>query len=147
MEILVRVLDDAVRIPGTRLGVGLDALVGLVFPALGDLAAGMASLVLLVVAWRRRVPPVAIARMVLNTLIDTLVGVLPVGGDLFDLWWRSNRRNLELIRRYERAPGGSAAAGDTLAVAAGLAVVVAALLLPFCLLLLHAATLLAWLGA
>src|SRR6266849_7791911 len=98
-ETLVRVLDDALLIPGTRIGVGLDAILGFLFPTLGDAATGLASLSLLVLALQRRVPKVVLGRMVFNILLDTLLGSIPIAGDVFDLFWRSNRRNLELIQR------------------------------------------------
>src|SRR5882724_4932778 len=101
---LVRLLDDAVFIPGTRIGVGLDAILGFLFPTIGDAATGLASLALLVLGFQMRVPKVVLVRMVFNILLDTLLGSIPLVGDAFDLFWRSNRRNLELIQRFDRNP-------------------------------------------
>ncbi|HEX2670767.1 MAG TPA: DUF4112 domain-containing protein, partial [Polyangiaceae bacterium] len=96
-EQLVRVLDDGFTIPGTRIGVGLDALIGFLFPTLGDALTGLGSLSLLVLAFQMRLPKVIVLRMVFNIAVDVLVGCLPFLGDAFDLFWRSNRRNLELM--------------------------------------------------
>ena len=97
---LVRYLDAAVVIPGTKIGIGLDAVVGFFAPVIGDWLGGGAALVLLWVAFQRRVPPVIVARMVLNVLIDTLVGMVPVLGDVFDVAFQANKKNLDLLERH-----------------------------------------------
>jgi hypothetical protein len=145
-EALVRLLDDGIRIPGTRIGLGLDALLGLLLPVVGDLGAGIASLGLLWVAWRRRVPSVTVARMVLNLVIDALLGSLPVAGDVFDLLWRANRKNLELIQRHQRNPRTRPATSDYLVVGAAFAVAAAAVLIPIGLALLYRSWLVRLLG-
>src|SRR5690554_4648035 len=78
---MVRLLDDALRIPGTKFGVGLDGLLGLLFPALGDAVGAVASVSLLLLAFRMRVPKVVLGRMVINVGIDALVGAVPLLGD------------------------------------------------------------------
>ena len=127
---LVRLLDDGLQIPGTHIGIGLDAILGFFFPTLGDAATGLASLSLLVLAFQMRVPPVVMARMVMNIAADTLVGSIPIFGDAFDLFWRSNRRNLQLIERYERDPDRKPTALHYLIVGLGIFFVVAAVVLP-----------------
>ena len=127
---LVRLLDDAVTIPGTRVGIGLDAILGFLFPTFGDAATGLVSLALLVLGFQMRVPSVVLWRMVFNILLDTVVGAVPLLGDAFDLFWRSNRRNLELIQRYERDPNRPAAVTDYVVVSLGVLLVVAAVVLP-----------------
>jgi hypothetical protein len=127
---LVRLLDDALLIPGTRIGIGLDAILGFVFPTLGDAATGLASLALLVLGFQMRVPKVVLLRMVFNIALDTLVGSIPILGDAFDLFWRSNRRNLELIQRYDTNPDRHPTVTDYLVVGLGFALVVAAVALP-----------------
>jgi hypothetical protein len=127
---LVRLFDDALMIPGTRIGVGLDALLGFLFPTLGDAATGLASLALLVLGFQKGVPKVVLLRMVFNILLDTLLGSIPILGDAFDLFWRSNRRNLELIQRCDRNPARQATLADYLIVALGVLLVVAAVVLP-----------------
>jgi hypothetical protein len=99
---LVRYLDYAITIPGTKIGIGLDALFGFFAPVIGDWLGGFASLVLLGAALDKRVPPVIILRMLLNVAIDTLLGMVPVAGDLFDVAFQANRRNLELVERHAR---------------------------------------------
>jgi len=99
---LVRWLDAAIVIPGTNIGIGLDALVGFFAPVVGDWVGALAALVLLREAFRRRVPPVIVARMLLNVLVDTLLGMIPVAGDLFDVAFQSNKRNLDLLERHAR---------------------------------------------
>lgn len=104
VERLARVLDDLVQIPGTRIRVGLDALLGLL-PAGGDLIGGALSAWIIVAAVRLGAPPAVVARMGANVLLDTVVGAVPVLGDLFDVAWRANRRNVDLLGRYIDAPG------------------------------------------
>src|SRR6187431_1088996 len=101
---LVRLLDDGLTIPGTRIGIGLDALLGFLFPTLGDALTGLGSLSLLVLAFQMRLPKVVVLRVVFNIALDVLLGCLPFVGDAFDLVWRSNRRNLELLKRYSHDP-------------------------------------------
>ncbi|MGI8735457.1 MAG: DUF4112 domain-containing protein [Pyrinomonadaceae bacterium] len=93
-------LDDLFRIPGLGWRVGLDALVGLI-PGVGDTATTVASLYVLGSAVRYRVPKVTLLRMGLNLGIDYALGSLPLVGDVFDAWWKSNQKNVALLR--ERA--------------------------------------------
>jgi len=129
-EPLVRLLDDGLTIPGTRIGIGLDALLGFLFPTLGDALTGLGSLSLLLLAFRMRLPKVVVLRVVFNIAVDVLLGCVPFLGDAFDLFWRSNRRNLELLRRYARDPLRRPDAVDYLIVALGFALVAAAIILP-----------------
>ena len=126
----VRLLDDGVKIPGTQVGFGLDAILGFIFPTLGDAATGLGSLALLALAFRMRVPKVVLLRMVLNIALDTLVGSIPFLGDAFDLFWRSNRRNLELLKRYEGGASRRPELADYLIVGLGAILAVAAVVLP-----------------
>ena len=89
-------MDDLVRIPGTRQGVGLDALIGLV-PGLGDLIGSGISGAIMVDAVRARVPVPVLARMAWNLLLDALLGLVPLVGDLLDVAHRANRRNYRLL--------------------------------------------------
>ena len=100
---LARLLDNAVRVPGTRIGVGLDALIGLV-PGLGDIAGGAMSAYVLVTAARLGVPRPVLGRMLVNLGIDALVGAVPVLGDLFDIGFKANVRNVQLLERTLDAP-------------------------------------------
>ena len=128
---LARILDDAVSIPGTRIGIGLDAILGFFLPTVGDAATGLCSLALLVLGFQMRVPRVVLLRMVFNIALDTLLGSIPLLGDVFDLFWRSNRKNLELLQRLRaRDPDRPATIADYLVVGLGIALVVAAVVLP-----------------
>lgn len=91
--------DEVFRVPGTRWRVGLDGVVGLV-PGVGDAATALLALYPLIEAWRLGAPPKLLARMLANLGLDAAVGSVPVLGDLFDLRFKSNRRNVELLRRH-----------------------------------------------
>ena len=92
---LTWLLDDAIRLPlGFRMG--LDALIGLI-PGFGDVAGGILALYGITVAWRLGAPAIVLARMVLNAAADTLLGILPLVGDLWDIGFASNRRNLAIL--------------------------------------------------
>ncbi len=95
---LARVMDDAVTVPGTRIGVGLDALIGLV-PGIGDAVGSALSSIIVRDAVRARVPMVVLARMGLNLVVDALLGLVPGVGDLLDVAHRANRKNLRLLLR------------------------------------------------
>ena len=102
-ELLAKVLDTTVKIPGTPFYVGLDPLIGLI-PGLGDILANFIGTAILVLAARLRVPQLVIARMSLNLLINGTVGAIPIVGDIFSLWFRSHARNAELLRRAATQP-------------------------------------------
>lgn len=93
-----RLLDTAFRIPGTRITFGIEPLIGLV-PWLGDAAGAVLSLLLVWDAHRLGVPGVVKVRMLLNVLLDTLAGAVPILGDLWDFYYKANRRNLALLER------------------------------------------------
>ncbi len=96
-------LDAAFRVPGTRFRVGLDAIVGLI-PVAGD-AAGLAlSAYILAEAARLRVPAPVLARMAANVAVETLVGLVPFLGDLFDAAWKANERNVALLDAWIDRP-------------------------------------------
>ena len=101
-----RILDDLVAVPGTNHRIGLDPIVGLI-PVVGDALSGVVGFWLVAEATRFGVPRVVVARMVLNTSADLLLGFVPVLGDLFDIVSRSNARNLALFRRHALEPGAS----------------------------------------
>jgi len=92
------VLDEAFVIPGTGIRFGLDGIVGLV-PGVGDVLAGILSLLIPLAAWVRGVPYVTLVRMLTNVSIGLLVGTVPVLGDAFDIYWKANRRNYRLLTR------------------------------------------------
>ena len=99
IETLVTLLDTALVIPGTNLRFGFDALIGLV-PGIGDAVTTALSLWVVKEARALGAPGHLVARMLGNIAIDGLVGAVPLLGDAFDLVWKSNRRNLHLLRRH-----------------------------------------------
>ena len=101
---LARLLDDVVRIPGTRIRFGLDALIGLV-PVAGDFAGTALSGYVILAAARLGTPPPVLLVMVFNVAVDTLIGSVPALGDLFDVGWKANVRNAALLDRHLGAPG------------------------------------------
>jgi len=100
---LAVIMDDFLRVPGTNFRFGLDPLIGLL-PGLGDTASAIISALGLVYAARTGLPKVLLARMAANILINELVGVIPGVGDAFSFWFKSNRRNYELLQRYRATP-------------------------------------------
>ena len=135
------VLDAAFRIPGTQIRFGLDALIGLV-PGAGDAVAGLFSVAIVLQAARMGLPRVVIARMVLNSLLDLLVGAVPVVGDLFDVAWKANLRNVTLLDRFVRQGERGASRTDYVFVTVAVALLLAGAALPIVLV----ALLLAYLG-
>ena len=100
LERLAWLMDRAFHIPGTRIRVGLDAILGLV-PIGGDLATGLVQAGLVLVALRHyKVPRTVAARMAANVLIDIAVGAIPLLGDLFDIGFKANTRNVQLLEAY-----------------------------------------------
>jgi hypothetical protein len=96
-------LDEAFRLPGTSFRFGIDGIIGLV-PGLGDVLAGLLSLVIPLAAWIRGVPYVTLMRMAANLGIGVLVGSIPLFGDIFDVAWKANRRNYLLLCRHLGEP-------------------------------------------
>jgi hypothetical protein len=103
---LALIMDDFLRVPGTKFRFGLDPIIGLL-PGIGDVTSAMISAVAFVHAARSGVPKILLARMAMNILINELVGIIPGLGDAFSFWFKSNVRNYELLRRYSAAPAGS----------------------------------------
>lgn len=128
-EYLVTLLDDRFRIPGTDVRFGLDPIIGILFPGVGDAVTGAGSIGLLTLALGRGVPRVVLFRMVLNILVDVISGALPVVGDIFDVAYKSNRRNLELIREHE-TPGSKATAGDYAIATLGIILAILSMIVP-----------------
>lgn len=103
---VTRVLDELVGVPGTPIKVGLDPVIGLI-PVVGDaVAAGVGAWVIAEAA-RFGIPRLVLGRMVLNLLLDLGVGAIPILGDVYDLFFRSNTRNLALFRRHALDPDAS----------------------------------------
>jgi len=105
-------LDDVFRIPGTNIRFGWDPVVGLI-PGLGELASPLFTAAILAQSWRMRIPRIVLVRMVLNAAIDAALSLVPVLGNLADIGWRANRRNMRLLERHAVA-GLPARRGDRL---------------------------------
>jgi hypothetical protein len=100
---LTHLLDSAARVPGTSIRVGLDPVLGLV-PGLGDVAGAVLSGYVVLLASRLGAPTTVIVRMLGNVVVDTVGGTVPVIGDLFDVGWKANTRNLALLERHLGRP-------------------------------------------
>lgn len=103
---VTKVLDELIEIPGTSVKVGVDPVIGLI-PFAGDAVAALVGGWVIAEASRFGVPRIVLARMVLNLTVDLAVGLIPLVGDLFDLAFRSNSRNLALFRRHALDPTAS----------------------------------------
>jgi len=102
-DILAKVLDASIRVPGTSWSIGLDPLLGLI-PGIGDVITNLIGTVILGIATRLQVPRIVLTRMSLNLLINGTVGAVPIVGDLFSVWFRSHARNAALLREAALKP-------------------------------------------
>ena len=99
LDALARLFDTALVVPGTNFRFGLDAIVGLI-PGIGDALTTAASLYIVHEAYQLGAPKHLIFRMLGNVALDGVVGAVPFVGDVFDALWRSNRRNMALLRKH-----------------------------------------------
>ncbi len=100
---LARLMDNSIRLPGTSRRFGLDPLIGLI-PGVGDLAGALIAGVIVFEARRMGVPRRVHRKMTMNVMIDFVVGVVPVVGDLFDFGFKPNEKNLKLLESQLDAP-------------------------------------------
>jgi Domain of unknown function (DUF4112) len=102
-------MDEAFSVPGTRMRVGVDAILGLI-PGVGDVIGALLSTWIIAGALRHRVPAWVIARMVFNVAIDVIFGAVPVAGDVFDFLYEENMMNMRLLEKHRdrRRPPRSA---------------------------------------
>jgi hypothetical protein len=112
-ETLARWMDDRY----------LDPLIGFLLPGIGDVIGTLVGFYVVGVGVKRRAPAIVLARMLLNLGIDAVVGFVPVAGDLFDVGWKANKKNVALLKARQR---GRSSWRDWLAVGAALALVVLA---------------------
>ena len=119
---MARLLDRAVTVPGTRIGLGLDGLLGLV-PGAGDVAGGALSLYILFLAWRAGAPGPVLTRMAVNVGIDVLLGTVPVLGDIADFAFKANLRNADLLDRALGEPDRTRKSSKAWLIVAGTIVV------------------------
>ncbi|HLP90802.1 MAG TPA: DUF4112 domain-containing protein [Nostocaceae cyanobacterium] len=106
---ITKLLDKAITIPGTDAGIGLDPLIGLL-PVGGDVLGLIFSFYIIIEAAQLGVSNSTLGKMILNVIIDALIGSLPMLGDLFDVIWTANSYNIDLLEKdlksspYNRKP-------------------------------------------
>ena len=103
---VTHVLDELVSVPGTPIKVGLDPVIGLL-PVAGDAVAALVGTWVIVEASRFGIPRVVLGRMIMNLVADLGIGAIPLLGDIYDVLFRSNTRNLDLFRRHALDPDAS----------------------------------------
>jgi hypothetical protein len=116
LHLLVGVSDDGIQIPGTRVRLGLDALLGTLLPGAGDALGGVTSATIMYVAWKRGAPRELLFKMLGNAAMDIGFGSIPFVGDIFDVGFHANRRNLSMLEDFVRARTKRAAASKLTAV-------------------------------
>lgn len=99
LDWLAELMDDRFRVPGTNIRFGLDSLVGLA-PGIGDSVSSLVSAAIVLEVWRKGVPAHVVMRMCGNIALDFVLGSVPLVGDMFDVAWKANRRNLQLARKH-----------------------------------------------
>jgi hypothetical protein len=100
---LSNLLDNAIGIPGTPFSIGLDSILGLI-PGGGDIIGGIFSAYIVFTSARMGLPKETLVRMVLNIVLDILIGTVPVLGDLMDFAWKANTKNMELLETNLKYP-------------------------------------------
>jgi hypothetical protein len=103
LRAMTRLLDNAFTIPGTRYRFGWDAIIGVV-PGIGDAVGAIFSTYIILQASRLGAPKSVITTMIANVAIDTVVGWVPLLGDLFDFGWKANTKNLVLLEQHLQRP-------------------------------------------
>src|SRR6185503_5520470 len=104
LQHLAWLLDSSIPIPGTRLTIGIEALIGL-FPVIGDLIGVALSSYIVSQASRLGAPRSVLLRMSFNVFVEGLVGIVPIAGDLFDAGFKANQRNVRLLDAWLDQPG------------------------------------------
>ncbi|GAA4457097.1 hypothetical protein GCM10023189_27290 [Nibrella saemangeumensis] len=99
LDYLARLMDAQFRVPGTNFRFGLDALIGLI-PGAGDLSTFAVSGFMVSIMAKNGASGFVLARMVLNIVIDALLGSVPIIGDIFDVAFKANMRNMRLMREH-----------------------------------------------
>jgi hypothetical protein len=105
-RLLADLLDRRFTIPGTDIRIGLDPLIGLI-PGVGDAAVNLIGFFIVVMAAQLGLPRIVLVRMTGNIAVNAAIGAIPVLGDLFSVWFKSNIRNLRLLERHAGADATS----------------------------------------
>ncbi len=106
LKLLTRLLDNAFQIPGTQFRIGLDAIVGII-PGIGDAIGAVFSAFIVFQAARLGVSRATLARMMGNVVLDTVIGEIPLLGDLFDAGWKANTKNMALLEAHLDRPAAT----------------------------------------
>lgn len=120
LRTLARLLDSAIPVPGTKYRFGIDAIIGLV-PGIGDAISAMFSMFIVFQAARLGVSRATLARMLGNVALDTVVGGVPLLGDLFDAGWKSNNRNIALLESHLERPASTRRSSRRVVILVGVA--------------------------
>ena len=116
-KFLAEWLDQRFTIPGTSIRIGLDPILGLI-PGIGDMIANLAGSAIILIAAQYRLPKIVLLRMGLNVALNAMIGAIPIFGDIFSIWFRSNVKNAQLLERYVSAEGQTSTFGNWLFVSA-----------------------------
>lgn len=101
VERFAYLLDEQFRFPGTKFRFGLDPLMNLV-PVLGDLSGFALSAVLVMTMAKNGASGALLARMAFNIFLDATIGAVPVLGQIFDFYFKANKRNVQLLHEHYR---------------------------------------------
>ncbi len=104
LDALARVMDSAFQIPGTNIRMGVDAFLGLL-PGIGDAISATISSYLIWEAKQMGVSKLVLARMAGNVAIDTVIGTIPFAGDIFDVAYKANMKNIALLKKHVEKHG------------------------------------------
>ncbi|WP_437185505.1 DUF4112 domain-containing protein [Planctomicrobium sp. SH668] len=99
VRMIAELMDNRFVVPGTSIRVGFDALIGLV-PVVGDFASAAVSAYIVYLAHQMSVPKYLLARMMFNIAVDFSAGAVPVVGDLIDVSWKANVKNVRILERH-----------------------------------------------
>ena len=108
---LADLLDQRFTIPGTSIRIGLDPIISLI-PGVGDLLANLTGSLILIIAAQLGIPKIILLRMGINIATNALIGIIPIFGDVFSIWFRSNVKNVQLLERYLGGQSKRAVVGD-----------------------------------
>ncbi len=110
-RVAAKVLDDLIRIPGTNFRIGLDPIIGLL-PGGGDIMTAIGACILVGEAGKKGLPFRLIWKMAGNIALNAAAGAIPVAGDAFSVWFKSNSRNYLMLRRYLDTHGSDESKGS-----------------------------------